>query len=239
LDKFHSIFERAAQRKGGETALEALLPRPKSRRALLRISDDRYLAEMTACVFRSGFVWKIIEAKWPAFEEVFAEFDTLACAMLADEDLETIVRDVRIVRHAKKIRAVRNNARFVREVKDSHGSFAKYIAGWPVEDIVGLWAELKDRGDRLGGQTGRYFLRFMGKDTPVLSRDVVQALISQDIIDKTPTSKKALVEVQAAFNDWAEESGRSLSEISRVLAYSIPSDDAAGSEKVPGSLGSE
>jgi len=205
-------------------ALEALLPKPKTRRALCRISDDRYLAEMTACVFRSGFVWKIIEAKWPAFEEAFAEFDTLACAMLADEDLEILAEDVRIVRHAKKIRAVRNNARFVREVKDSHGSFANYIADWPAEDIIGLWAELKSRGDRLGGQTGRYFLRFMGKDTPVLSQDVVKALTSQGVIDKAPTSKKALVEVQAAFNTWAQESGRSLSEISRVLAYSVPSD---------------
>jgi len=151
---FAEIYERAAARKGGSKALDAMLSRPKTARSLKRITDDRYLAEMTACVFRSGFVWRIIENKWPAFEEVFHGFDSMACAMLGDEELEEIAQDKRIVRHAKKIHAVRNNALFVRDVKDQHGSFAAYIADWPVTDIVGLWADLKKRGDRLGGQTG-------------------------------------------------------------------------------------
>ncbi len=217
---FGEIYERAAARKGGAKALDAMLVRPKTARSLKRITDDRYLSEMTACVFRSGFVWRIIENKWPAFEEVFHGFDSMACAMLGDEELEEIAQDARIVRHAKKIHAVRNNALFVRDVKEQHGSFAAYIADWPVSDIVGLWADLKKRGDRLGGQTGRYFLRFMGKDTPVLSRDVVAALIQAGVIDKDPTSKKALGQVQAALNEWMDESGRSLTEISRVLAFS-------------------
>jgi hypothetical protein len=41
------------------------------------------------------------------------------------------------------------------------------------------------------------------------------------VVDKPPTSKKALAAVQAAFNAWAEESGRDLSQISRVLAMSV------------------
>ena len=208
-------------RKGGEAELEALLPKAKTARSLKRISDDRYLAEMAACVFRSGFVWKIIENKWPAFEEAFQEFDTMACAMLADEDLERLQGNAAIVRHAAKIRSVRNNAIFIRTIKDEQGSFANYIADWPVDDIVGLWQELKRQGDRLGGQTGRYFLRFMGKDTPMLSRDVVRALIEQRVVDKAPTSKKALAQVQEAFNTWSQESGRALCQISRVLACSV------------------
>ena len=220
MTKFSEIYARAALRKGGENALEALLDKPRTPRGLKRITDDRYLAEMTACVFRSGFVWRIIENKWPAFEEVFHEFDTMACAMLGDEELEALAQDARIVRHAKKIHAVRNNALFIREVKEEQGSFGAWIADWPVTDIVGLWAEMKKRGDRLGGQTGRYFLRFMGKDTPVLSRDVVRALIEADVVEKEPTSKKALNQMQAALNDWMDESGRSLTEISRVLAFS-------------------
>jgi len=151
---------------------------------------------------------------------VFHEFDTMACAMLGDEELEALTQDARIVRHAKKINTVRNNALFIRDIKEEHGTFGKWIADWPVTDIVGLWAEMKKRGDRLGGQTGRYFLRFMGKDTPVLSRDVVRALIEADVVDKEPTSKKALNQMQAALNEWMDESGRSLTEISRVLAMS-------------------
>lgn len=219
--EFAEIYKRAADRKGGVKALDAMLGGgPRSARALKVITDDRYLSEMTACVFRSGFVWKIIEAKWPAFEEVFQGFDSMACAMLSDEELEVIAHDARIVRHAKKIHAVRNNALFVRDVKNTHGTFSTYIADWPETDIVGLWADMKRRGDRLGGQTGRYFLRFMGKDTPILSRDVVSALIQAGVVDKEPTGKRALQQVQTALNAWMEESGRSLTEISRVLAFS-------------------
>ncbi len=221
MAEFAEIYERAALRKGGTKVLDAMLTAPKSARSLKRITDDRYLSEMTACVFRSGFVWKIVEAKWPAFEDVFHGFDSMACAMLGDEELEEIAQDTRIIRHAKKIHAVRNNALFVRDVKESHGSFAAYIADWPVTDITGLWADMKKRGDRLGGQTGRYFLRFMGKDTPILSRDVVAALIQAGVIDKDPTSKKAMAQLQASLNAWMEESGRSLTEISRVLAMSV------------------
>jgi 3-methyladenine DNA glycosylase Tag len=176
---------------------------------------------MTKAVFRSGFVWKIIENKWPGFEEAFEGFDTMSCAMLSDEDLEVLSQDTRIVRNAKKIGAVRGNAQFVRDVKGSHGGFGAYLAAWPEDDIVGLWAELKRRGERLGGNTGPYFLRFIGKDTFMLSADVVAALVGMGIVDKAPTSKKALAAVQDAFNQWREQSGRPLCQISRVLACSV------------------
>ncbi len=222
MDSFASIFERAAERKGGSDALEALLPKPTSKAALAKVSDADVLAEMTKCVFRSGFVWKIIENKWPGFERAFHDFDVTRCAMLSDEELEALQANTDIVRHAKKILSVRNNALYVLDVRSEHGSFGKFLAAWPDDDFVRLWADLKKRGDRLGGQTGRYFLRFIGRDTPVFSPDVVRALVSMGVVDKEPTSKKALMETQDAFNAWRAESGRSFNEISRVLACSVP-----------------
>jgi len=221
MDSFDSIFQRAAKRKGGAAALEEILPKVASNRTLKGRLDSFYLAEMTRCVFRSGFVWRIIEAKWPGFEEAFDGFDVSGCAMLSDEDLERLATDERIVRNARKIHSVRGNAQFVREIREEHGSFGAFLAGWPREDFVGLWDQLKVRGDRLGGQTGRFFLRFVGWDTPVLSEDVVQALIGQGVIDKAPTSKKALALVQDAFNAWHRESGRPFSQISRTLSATV------------------
>jgi 3-methyladenine DNA glycosylase Tag len=222
MDKFEKIFARAAKRKGGEAALEELLPKPKSPAQLKRAKDDRYLAEMTRCVFRSGFVWQVIEHKWRGFEDAFDAFDPHACAMLSDEDLEKLSVDERIVRNPKKINSVRANAQFVREIADEHGSFGQWLGAWPGDDVVGLWDQLKRRGDRLGGSTGPFFLRFSGKDTFMLSPDVVKALIGQKVIDKAPSGKKALGAVQAAFNQWCEESGRPLCQISRVLSASVP-----------------
>ena len=46
-------------------------------------------------------------------------------------------------------------------------------------------------------------------------------LIAEGVVDKTPTSKTAMKAVQAAFNTWMDQSGRSLTEISRTLAFSV------------------
>jgi hypothetical protein len=65
-------------------------------------------------------------------------------------------------------------------------------------------------------------LRFIGIDTPVLSPDVVRPLIGLGGLDRDPTSARALAAVQDTFNHWRGESGRTLGEISRVLACSVP-----------------
>ena len=106
-------------------------------------------------------------------------------------------------------------------MRDEYGSYGKFLSQWPDDDFVGLWEHLKKGGDRLGGQTGRFFLRFIGRDTPMFSRDVVKALIDAGVVEKEPTSKKALQTTQDAFNQWRAESGRSYTEISRTLAMSI------------------
>ena len=220
METFAAIYQRAAARKGGEQTLETLLTPVKGQSDLSKIHDADVLAEMTKCVFRSGFVWKVIEAKWPGFEAAFSDFDVIHCAMLADEDLEALQGNTDIVRHGKKIASVRANAQYILDVRADHGSFPSFLTEWPNDDFVGLWEHLKKNGSRLGGQTGRYFLRFIGYDTPIFSKDVVAALIQADVVDKEPTSKKAQLTTQEAFVAWQQESGRSFKEISRVLAMS-------------------
>ena len=221
MDSFDQIYQRAARRKGGENALEALLGNPQKKVNLAKLNDADVLAEMTACVFRAGFVWKIITAKWPGFEKAFNEFVVMHCAMLADEELEVLQQNTDIVRHGTKIRSVRENAQFMLDIRREHGSFGKFLANWPEDDFVQMWLLLKKRGARLGGQSGRYFLRFIGFETPLLSRDVVSALVGAGVVEKEPTSQKALFLTQDAFNEWREESGKGFTEISRVLAMSV------------------
>lgn len=72
---FAKIRTRAERRKGGAEALAKLLPPKPDPAALAALGDDRILAEMTRRIFSAGFVWKIIEAKWPGFEAAFLEFD--------------------------------------------------------------------------------------------------------------------------------------------------------------------
>jgi hypothetical protein len=61
----------------------------------------------------------------------------------------------------------------------------------------------------------------MGRDGFILSPSVAARLVAEGITVKPPTSRKEMATVQTAFNDWSAQSGRSLTEISRVLAMSI------------------
>lgn len=217
---FDDIFELAVARKG-DAAVEQELQYPKPRDEIAATPDDRFLAMMTKCIFQSGFNWKVVEAMWPGFEAAFDGFDITRCAMLHDEDFERLVSDTRIVRHGPKIRAVQENAVFLSDIIREHGSAGAFFAGWPAENYIGLLDLLQKKGSRLGGNTGQYFLRFSGLESFILSRSVVNRLVAEGVIAKAPTSAKDKAAVQAAFNTWREQSGRSLTEISRVVALSI------------------
>lgn len=220
MRNFEEIFTIAAERHGGPNALAAQLTPPLSAAALKEIPDDRWLSTMTRLVFCAGFNWKVIENKWPGFETAFKGFDVGRCAFMDDEWFDSLLTDTRIVRHGTKIRSVPDNAVMLLDLAKQHGSAAQAFADWPTEDYIGLLAMLKKEGARLGGTTAQYFLRFMGKDSFILSKDVVGRLIAEGVIDKAPTSKKGLTATQTAFNTWQQQSGRSLTEISRVLAMS-------------------
>ncbi|WP_305989223.1 DNA-3-methyladenine glycosylase I [Roseibium sp. MMSF_3544] len=224
MRSFDNIEALAAQKKGGEERLAKLLAEhnlPKSKFELEKIGDDRWLAMFTKCVFQAGFSWKVIEQKWPGFEEAFEGFDIARLTFLPDEDFEALTKDTRIVRNGAKIKAVQDNALFLKDLAAEHGSAAKFFADYPAEDQIGLMELMKKRGSRLGGTTGQLALRFMGKESFILTGDVVNALMRENVIENDRMSKKNLKEIQAAFNDWKATSGRTLNEISRILAFSV------------------
>src|SRR5215510_28816 len=219
---FATIRAQAAKRKGGDAKLMALLPKVKSAAALARIKDDRLLSDMTKRIFSAGFAWNVIEKKWPGFEAAFLGFEANRLLAQPDEFWERLASDPRIVRNAQKIMAVRANARFNSDIAGEHGSFGKFLAAWPRADQVGLLEVLAKRGARLGGPTGQFFLRFIGKDCFVLSMDVVACLRACGLdIAENPSSKKDLRKIQEQFNVWAEETGLPLTHLSRICAMSI------------------
>ncbi|HDM8199570.1 TPA: DNA-3-methyladenine glycosylase I [Vibrio harveyi] len=220
IEKFDAIYQRAAERKGGEDQLEALLSHPLSKEELAAIPDDRWLAAFSMKVFQSGISWSVVRNKWPNFEEVFFGFKIEPLLMLSDEQWETKATDKRIIRHLTKVMSIPANARMIHEAKIEYGSFGKMVADWPQEKITDLWAYLKKHGNRLGGNTGPYTLRQMGVDTFILSSDVEAYLRNCKIIEGGKDTKKSLDATNKAFVQWQQESGRSLSEISQVIAFS-------------------
>jgi 3-methyladenine DNA glycosylase Tag len=219
---FKTIRARAAKRKGGDAALAELLPKLAGPKALAKLKDDRALAEMAKRVFSAGFVWSVIEKKWPGFEAAFLDFEPRRLLHQPDEFWEHLVADKRIVRNPQKITAVRENAQFVADIAREYGSFGKFLVDWPADDQIGLLDHLAKRGARLGGRTGQYFLRFIGWDAFITSTDMVACLRDAGLdIAEAPTAKKDLKKIQDQFNAWAEETGLPRTHISRICAMSV------------------
>ena len=218
--KFGLILDAARLRQGA-AALDARLPHPKSASELSAVGDDRYLSQMSLRIFRAGLKHSLVDAKWPAFEEVFERFEPRRVRAMPDEALERLLADSRLIRHWGKLKSVRDNAGAMLAVGEEFGGFGSWIGTWPAEDIVGLWDALAERFSQMGGNSGPMFLRMVGKDTFVLSPSVAAALKRWAGIAPPPRNRKERAVAQACFNEWAAETGRPLCQLSMILALSV------------------
>jgi 3-methyladenine DNA glycosylase Tag len=198
------------------------MPVVKAPRALAGTRDDRWLAQMTRCIFQAGFVWRVVDHKWDDFEDVFFGFPPERIVMLSPEQIDRFAQNPRIIRNRQKVLCVQANARFILDIAREHGSFGKFISRWPQDGLIDLFNLLKKQGSRLGGMTGQRVLRNMGKDTFIVTADVVRCLQRGGLeIGDNPTSQRELRLVQGAFNQWHQESGLPYSHLSRIAALSV------------------
>ncbi len=218
MSSFKSILKSARERAGGEQALAERLPRVKSATELRAMADDRYFSEMSRRIFRAGLKHSLVDAKWPAFEEVFLGFDPRRVRAMPDEALEALLGDARIIRHWGKLKATHANAAAFCEVIEEQGGFGAYLADWEGARVGQLWEDIAKRFSQMGGASAAYFLRMVGKDTFMLSPYVMRGLVARGALAAEPKGKKGREAAQEVFNTWAEETGRPLAELSMILA---------------------
>lgn len=222
---FDTILQRAIAQKGSLAAVQSDLPICLSSQALQAQPDSFYLSTLSRRVFQAGMKHSLINDRWPEFESAFAGFDTRTNAMMSDDELEEHMRNKRLIRHLGKMKSIRHNATMILNVAREHGSFGRFLSGWNGADIVELWHWLKKHGNQLGGMSGARFLRMAGVDTFLITEDIVALMRSLEVVPKTPTSKRDLAKVQAVFNQWQQQSGRPLCQISRIASYTVNSHD--------------
>ena len=222
MEHFDHIYQRACERHGGEPALGKLMPVVRSPKALAQSKDDRWLAQMTRCIFQAGFVWRVVDQKWADFEDVFFGFPPEKIVLLSPEQIDRFAQNACIIRNRQKVLSVQANAQFILDISRELGSFGKFISRWPAQELIDLFTLLKNRGSRLGGMTGQRVLRNMGKDTFIVTADVVRCLQRSGLdIGDNPSSKREMRLIQGAFNRWHEDSALPFSHISRICAMSL------------------
>ena len=221
MKSFQPIYESACNHVGSEKTLNKRLSKPKTSDEILPTPDDRWLSEITKCVFQAGFSWSLIENKWDRFEEVFEGFNISRWLFMSDDDIDDFLKTEGIVKNPAKIRSIGENAKMLCDLRDEHTSVGAYFSGWKAADYTANIQSLQKQGSRLGGKTAQVFLRRMGIDTPVFTKDVLKALARTGMSGKHPTSNKAWQDTQVVFDMWHKETGYSLTELSQILALSV------------------
>jgi len=220
MPAFDKVLE-AARRRVGAAELRARMPAVSTAEELRAVGDDRYLSLMSRRIFRAGLKHSLVDARWPAFEEVFHGFAPGRVLAMNDEEIEALMGDRRLIRHWGKIKSVRSNAAAMRQVTAERGGFGAYLAGWPGEDVVGLWGDLGKRFQQMGGNSGPSFLRMAGKDTFILTPSVIAALNHWKAFAGEPKTRADRAKVQGLFNGWVGETGLPLAHLSMILALSV------------------
>jgi DNA-3-methyladenine glycosylase I len=93
------------------------------------VQDDAALLERFALeINQAGLSWLLMLKKREAFRKAFRDFDVDRVARFTARDEARLLGDAGIVRNRLKVRAVIENARRIRALRTTHGSFAAWIA---------------------------------------------------------------------------------------------------------------
>jgi DNA-3-methyladenine glycosylase I len=93
------------------------------------LTGERALFERQSLeIFQAGLSWVLVLKKRPALVAAFDDFDVDRVAAYRAKEVKRLLNDEGIIRNRLKIASIIENAARVRALRDTHGSFAEWIA---------------------------------------------------------------------------------------------------------------
>lgn len=89
--------------------------------------DDGLLERFALEINQAGLSWELMLKKRAGFRAAYRDFALDVVAGFGPDDVARLLADAAIVRNRLKVAAVIENARRIRALRDSHGSFAAWL----------------------------------------------------------------------------------------------------------------
>jgi len=125
-------------------------------------TDAELFGRLLLEINQAGLSWTTILNKKENFHRAYAGYDIDRIARFTDRDRARLMADVGIIRNRLKIEAAIENAKRLREIRESYGSFANWLdRHHPLE--CAQWVKLFQKTFRFtGGEIVREFLLSTG-----------------------------------------------------------------------------
>ena len=89
--------------------------------------DAELLERLALEINQAGLSWLTMLQKRDGFRKAYAGFEPERVARFGERDYARLLKDPGVIRNRLKIRAVAENARRLLAIRESHGSFAKWL----------------------------------------------------------------------------------------------------------------
>jgi DNA-3-methyladenine glycosylase I len=89
--------------------------------------ESRLFERLTLEIFQAGLSWLIILKKRDGFRLAFENYNVDRIAAFDQADLDRLMNDPSIIRNRRKIEAVIQNAKVVRELRGPYGGFGHWV----------------------------------------------------------------------------------------------------------------
>lgn len=103
---------------------------------------DDFLEHLSKGVFQAGISWRVVDVKWPSNTKAFHSFSVERVARMNDRDIDTLVKDERVIRSRPKIAAAVHNANELLALERA-GGFKKHLRSFL--EYEALATDLKKR----------------------------------------------------------------------------------------------
>jgi DNA-3-methyladenine glycosylase I len=120
--------------------------------------DDALFERLALEINQAGLSWLTVLKKREAFRRAFEGFDPEVVARYGARERRRLLSDVGIIRNRLKVDAVIANARRLLEIRETHGSFRRWLDAHHPRTLP-AWCELFAENFRFtGGEIVREFL---------------------------------------------------------------------------------
>ena len=123
-----------------------------------------YVEALARVVFSTGISWRVVDAKWAGIREAYDGFDPAEVAGMADEGIDRLMGDTRVIRNHRKLLAMRGNTARMLELEAAHGGFDRYLDS--LGDYEATGKALKKEFAFLGDSGVWLFLWMVGREVP-------------------------------------------------------------------------